>query len=75
MAIDAHPNVEGGSPITEKLNADIETLIASKGKIEAAHLKSVFESAIAILTLARVRPLLDPYSCRLTDIRHAIRTG
>ena len=75
MAIDTHPNVEGASAVIEKLNADIETLIASKDKIEAAHLKSVFESAIAILTLARVRLLLNPCSCRLIDIRHAIRTG
>ena len=75
MAIDTHPNVEGGSAVIEKLNADIETLMASKDKIEAAHLKSVFESAIAILTLARVSLLLDPRSCRNTDICHAIRTG
>lgn len=75
MAIDTRPNVEGGSTLIEKLNADIETLIASKDEIEAAHLRSMFESAIAILTLARVRLLLNPSSCRLTDIRHAIRTG
>ena len=53
-----HFNVKYGSAIIAKLNIDIETLTTSMDRIEAADLKLLVESAIAILTLARVRSLL-----------------
>ena len=49
-------------------SAGLDTLTAFKDVVEATDLKGVFESAIAILTLVKVRPLaLFPFSDPLTS--------
>ena len=60
---------ESGSATNVTLNYTIETLVAAKSTVEIAPLRMVFESAIVILRLVRVRapvqiPFLAPtYLC------------
>lgn len=51
----AAPNIDRCSATAAALNADIQCLVACKDAAEAASMKAVFESVIAILTLVRVR--------------------
>ena len=48
-------NVERHQTMTAILNTDIETLTALKDTLRATPIKPIFESAIIILTLVRVR--------------------
>ena len=63
-AHDMPPNVGSHSTTTAALNADIETLTATKDTLETIpRVKAVFESVIGILALVRVRAsVLFPFS-------------
>ena len=62
------PNIAHHLAATAALNADIQSLITSKDKIDTHPLKAVFKSVVAILTLVRVNFLVQfPRFCRLTD--------
>ena len=55
---DVPPNVSNCSTTTVVLNSGIKTLTAFKDIVEAIPVKPVFEAAITILTLVRVRLLV-----------------
>jgi hypothetical protein len=74
MALSESLSVGSCSTTTSVLNADIDTLTATKNTLEIIPVKAVFESVILILTLVRVRdPALSPCLCSLLD--DTIRTG
>lgn len=50
----ARPNVEHHSISAGVLSPTIDSLTAFKDVVEVTHVKAVFESVVAILTLARV---------------------
>ena len=61
------PDPEPNLATTAVLNANIETLRASKNTVEITPAKVAFESTIAILTLVRVRvPVPFPSSTHLS---------
>ena len=67
-------NPESNSATTAVLNANIETLRASKNTVEIIPAKATFESTIAILTLVGVRvpvplPLFRSLICDTTRTR------
>ena len=68
VVVDVPPNVEGNSTTTAVLNADIRILTAFKDIVETAPGKGVFESAIVILTLIRVRLLVLLRSCTHSSV-------
>ena len=49
------PNIESRSTTTAMLNTDIQTLTVFKNTTKATAVKAIFESAVVILTLVRVR--------------------
>ena len=71
---DVSSNVVNQSATTAALNAEIETLAAFKSSVENTRVKAIFESAIVILTLVRVRLLVmflfsNPPICDTTRTR------
>lgn len=63
------PNIADRLAAAASLNADIQSLITSKDRIDTHPLKVVFESVVAILTLVRVRFLVQFsfFFCQLMD--------
>ena len=65
---DIQPDVANYSTTTSVLNTGIQTLTALKATVETTPMKVIFESAIIILTLVRVRVLILFPSCTRSSV-------